>query len=192
MYSVYTTAGFVLGSAERGEANKIFSIYTEDFGLVRASAQGVRLEKSKLRYTLDDFARGHFSLVRGKELWRLTGSERDGDSIVSTEARRIVARVLNLVRRLVHGEERNPDLFVALDTMIKKAREISPVSGDLTPFELLSLLRVLHTLGYLGVLEGVDERVLTGDMTDEMFSLISKHRTGILSHINQALEQTQL
>jgi len=75
MYSVYTTAGFVLGSAERGEANKIYSIYTKDFGLVRASAQAVRLEKSKLRYNLDDFTHGHFSLVRGKELWKLTGSE---------------------------------------------------------------------------------------------------------------------
>jgi DNA repair protein RecO (recombination protein O) len=192
MYSVYTTAGFVLGSAERGEANKIFSIYTEDFGLVRASAQGVRLEKSKLRYTLDDFARGHFSLVKGKELWRLTGSERDGDSIASIEARRIVARVLNLVRRLVHGEERNPDLFVALDLMMKKAREISSVSGDLVPFELLSLLRVLHALGYLGVVQGIDDSILTGDMTDDALSLVSKSRTGILFHINRALEETQL
>lgn len=192
MYSIYTTRGFVLGSAERGEANKIFSIYTEDFGLVRASAQGVRLEKSKLRYTLDDFARGYFSLVKGKELWRLTGSERDDDSIISTEARRIVARVLNLVRRLVHGEERNSELFSALDSMMKKAREIPLVSGDLTPFELLSLLRVLHTLGYFGTVQGIDGSVLTGDMTDEMFLLVSKNKTGILSHINRALEETQL
>lgn len=192
MYSVYTTAGFVLGSAERGEANKIFSIYTEDFGLVRASAQGVRLEKSKLRYTLDDFARGYFSLVKGKELWRLTGSERDGDSIVSTEARRIVARVLNLVKRLVHGEERNPELFSALDSMMKKARTISMTSDDTTPFELLSLLRVLHTLGYLGDITGLPESVLSGDMTDEMLSVVSGKKTILLSHINRALEQTQL
>lgn len=192
MYSVYTTAGFVLGSVERGEANKIFSIYTEDFGLVRASAQGVRLEKSKLRYSLDDFARGHFSLVKGKELWRLTGSERDEDGIVSTEARRIVARVLNLVRRLVHGEERNPELFTVLDVMMKKAREVSSESKDLVPFELLSLLRVLHTLGYLGAVDGIDTSMIVGDMTDEMLSLVSKNRSGILSHINKALEETQL
>lgn len=192
MYSVYTTAGFVLGSTERGEANKIYSIYTEDFGLVRASAQGVRLEKSKLRYNLDDFAHGYFSLVKGKELWRLTGSERDGESRLPVEVRRIIARVLNLVRRLVHGEERNRTLFSALDAMMKKANSFSQDSIDLVPFELLSLLRVLHSLGYVGSVVGVDESLFSGDMTDEMLSIVSKKRGEILAYINRAIGETQL
>jgi DNA repair protein RecO (recombination protein O) len=192
MYSVYTTAGFVLGSSERGEANKIYSIYTEDFGLVRARAQGVRLEKSKLRYNLDDFSHGHFSLVRGKELWRLTGSERDGESRLPLEVRRVVARVLNLVRRLVHGEERNPALFSALDSMMRKTREFTETPADLIPFELLSLLRVLHTLGYIGSIADLDESIFSGHMTDETLSTISKKRQGLLSYINQAIEKSQL
>jgi recombinational DNA repair protein (RecF pathway) len=192
MYSVYTTAGFVLGSTERGEANKIFSIYTKDFGLVRASAQGVRLEKSKLRYNLDDFAHGYFSLVKGKELWRLTGSERDGESRLPLEVRRVIARVLNLVRRLVHGEERNQALFDALDVMMRKARGFTETPVDLISFELLSLLRVLHTLGYIGSIEGLNESVFSGDMADETLSIISKKRTEILSYINQAIEKSQL
>ena len=192
MYSIYTTRGFVLGSTERGEANKIFSIYTEDFGLVRASAQGVRLEKSKLRYNMDDFAHGYFSIVRGKELWRLTGSERDGETITSIEVKRIMARVLNLVRRLVHGEERNHQLFIALDEMMKKARDISQNTKDLVPFELLSLLRVLHTLGYIGNIEGIDKSIFIGDMTDTMLSIVSEKRNKVLSHINRAIEQSQL
>jgi len=192
MYSVYTTAGFVLGSAERGEANKIYSIYTEDFGLVRAGAQGVRLEKSKLRYTLDDFTHGYFSLVRGRELWRLTGSERDGELPLPVEVRRVIARVLNLVRRLVHGEEKNQALFRALNTMIQRASSLPQDSTDLIPFELLSLLRVLHSLGYVGSVEGLDESIFSGDMTDEMLSIVSKKRASVLGYINKAIGETQL
>ncbi|PJE74592.1 MAG: hypothetical protein COV01_00995 [Candidatus Taylorbacteria bacterium CG10_big_fil_rev_8_21_14_0_10_41_48] len=192
MYSVYTTAGFVLGSAERGEANKIYSIYTKDFGLVCASAQAVRLEKSKLRYNLDDFTHGHFSLVRGKELWKLTGSEREGNIVSSVEARRVIARVLNLVRRLVHGEEKNLSLFSSLITMMNRAHKFSTDSKDLVSFELLSLMRVLYSLGYVGLVDGLDESIFSGEITDEMLSIISKKKGNILMYVNRAIEQTQL
>jgi recombinational DNA repair protein (RecF pathway) len=134
-YSVYSTRGFILGSAPSGEASKVYWIYTEDFGLLRARAQGVRLSASKLRYNLDDYSLGLFSLVKGREFWRLTGAEKEALPQVDASAK---ARVLHLVKRLVQGEEANQELFAAL---------LSLAQGVTSETEALG--NVLSALGYL-------------------------------------------
>lgn len=161
-YAVYNTRGFILSSAPSGEASKIYSVYTEDFGLIRARAQSVRLIQSKLRYNLDDYAFCSLSLVRGREVWRLTGSQSlEGAGIV----RPARARVLNLVRRLVHGEEKNEKLFGALLALAD--------GGE--PDEVALLSRVLSALGYL-----------------DLDSLGDKTERERVDAINKALKETQL
>ncbi len=86
MYAIHTTPGFIIESRPRGEAGKLLSIFTRDLGLVLASAQGIRLEKSKLRYHSQEYSFGEFSFVRGKEFWRLTNANelpalKSGDSL---------------------------------------------------------------------------------------------------------------
>lgn len=146
-YAVYTTRGFILGSNPVGEASKLYALYTEDFGLIRAKAQGVRLTQSKLRYNLEEYSFCTFSLVRGKEVWRITGSVAHASSREGVSLR---ARIMNLVRRLVHGEEKNEPLFQALLLLV----------SDSVPSEALVLARVLSSLGYLdlALIEGKSER----------------------------------
>jgi len=169
-YAVYSTRGFILGSSPTGEASKLYSIYTEDFGLIRAKAQGVRLIQSKLRYNLGDYSFCALSLVKGKEVWRVTGSqslEAEGKKGRGEERSDLLvrARVLNLVRRLVQGEEKNQELF---DTLARLATE-----GVESEIRILSL--VLSALGYLDLkaLEGKTEREAVAE-------------------INKALKETQL
>jgi recombinational DNA repair protein (RecF pathway) len=75
MYTIHTTPGFIIGSRPSGEAGKLLSIFTQDLGLIRATAQGIRFEKSKLRPFIQDYSVGIFSFVRGKEFWRLTSAQ---------------------------------------------------------------------------------------------------------------------
>jgi recombinational DNA repair protein (RecF pathway) len=133
-YAIYTTHGFVLSSAPSGEASKTYAIYTQDFGLIFARAQGVRLLSSKLRYSLDNYIFGKFSLVKGKEVWRITGAEAEPVRVDSLAR----ARILNLVRRLVQGEEKNEKLFESL----------LELHGQ-TLSETDALGKVLAALGYL-------------------------------------------
>ena len=162
-YAVYTTRGFILGSGPSGEASKIYVIYTEDFGLIRAKAQGVRLIQSKLRYNLEDFSFCSLSLVRGKEVWRLTRSESLGGE--GTKENRLVrARVLSLVRRLVQGEERNDDLFKCL-LMLEKE--------DIKETDILEA--ILSALGYL-----------------DLSATLGKSERERIMAINKALKETQL
>ena len=104
-YSVYSTRGFILGSAPSGEAGKTYFLYTEQFGLVRATAIGVRHLKSKLRYNLEDYGFVTFSLVRGKEFWRITGAVSEAgaghDSPTGQDLLQARARILSFMKRLV-------------------------------------------------------------------------------------------
>src|SRR3974390_2667029 len=113
MYAIQTTPGFIIDSRPHGEAGKLLSIFTRDYGLVLASAQGIRLEKSKLRYHTQDYSLGSYSLVRGKEFWRLTSSA-ENRGIPSIKAQ-LIARLALLLRRLLHGEEPHAELFAVIE-----------------------------------------------------------------------------
>jgi len=116
MHEKYTTRGLIVSASAYREADKILSIFTEDFGLVSAVAAGVRNSVSKLRYHTQDYAVRNFSLVRGRDLWRLVGAEeipgvKGSAQGISQEGMAVYARVLSLIRRLVRGEEKNERVF---------------------------------------------------------------------------------
>lgn len=161
-YSVYSTRGFILGSAPSGEAGKTYFIYTEQFGLIRAHAQGVRHLKSKLRYNLLDYSLVTLSLVRGKEFWRITGAVAGAGQVAPAgrDLSKARARVLNLVRRLVQGEERNDDLFSALLELFAREEGSLEEKEGILGFETRVLARCLATLGYvdLSSVEGMGQR----------------------------------
>ena len=46
MNQIHHTEAIVLGGYAKGEADKLISLYTRDFGLVRADAKGVRKSTS--------------------------------------------------------------------------------------------------------------------------------------------------
>jgi hypothetical protein len=103
-------------------------------------AQGLRLEKSKLRYHTVNHSFGLFSIVRGKEVCRLTsaqglfsaqsldssqessGSQSTDASIepdslmtvLSADTKEFWARMALLLRRFLHGQEPNEKLFEIL------------------------------------------------------------------------------
>ena len=117
-HTLYSTECIVLGSVDSGEANRYISLFTREMGLVRAVARSVREEKSKLRYCLQSFSFTDATLVRGREVWRITGAEeryslhheiKDNKDKLFT-----VTQILNLLERLVHGEEKNNYLFNTL------------------------------------------------------------------------------
>lgn len=185
-YAVYTTRGFILGSVPSGEASKLYHIYTEDFGLIFAKAQSVRLLTSKLRFNLEEYSFGTFSLVRGREVWRLTGAS---EKVTHARFARIHARVFTLVRRLVQGEEKNPELFNTLEFMMSGIPSEAP--EDMIAFESLILIHVLSSLGY------IDAKVLVGIDRDAPPSLVHMEnvktkKRDVVAEINKALRETQL
>ncbi len=114
------------------EVDRLYSILTRDFGLIRASATGVRKEESKLRGVLEPVTLAEVSLVRGKEFWRITSAQTIKKVAVTPE----IARPLSLLEKLVQGEVAHPELFDVVEQHLEGG-------------EIALVAQILLHLGYL-------------------------------------------
>ena len=196
MYTIYTTPAFILKSSPQGESNRLYTLFTKDFGLLRASAQGVRFLKSKLRYKLQEFNLVEITLVRGKEHWRITNVGAEQSLSAEFKDNRpvlaIFARVFALLRRLLHGEEKNGLLFAHLEETLKFFSAKNLPVGDLTSLECILVLRLLHSLGYLGSSPEAEEFVASPFWDESVLLKMGNWKKQALSVINQSLQETQL
>lgn len=190
MHAIITTPGFIVGSSSYGEAGKLLNIFTRDMGLVHVVAQGIRFEKSKLRYHTADHSFGDFSLVRGKEVWRLTNAQEGDGKISPVDIQKFWARVALLLRRLLQGEETNTGLFEAIfaaHIFLSADRAV-----DIEAAESLLVLRIMHTLGYIGDDKEIHSFIYSNDFTLELLDMARRKRTMINQHINKALKESHL
>ncbi|MFA7252735.1 MAG: DNA repair protein RecO [Candidatus Paceibacterota bacterium] len=195
-HAIYNAEGFILKSVNFNEANKYYYIFTREFGLIRASAQGVRHLQSKLRYGLSDFSLAKISLVRGRETWRLTGAEPVSDfkKINSGERENflLVSRIFSLLLRLLHGEEKNEQLFDYLFHGFKFLQTENLDKKNLEDFECVLALRILSSLGYIGQMGDFDQFNESPYFTRELLSSMSILKSRAILEINKSLKETHL
>jgi len=180
-------------------ASKYISLFTKDMGLVRAVAKSVREEKSKLRYSLQDFSVTSATLVRGKDVWRITGAEEKYNihNGLKDENEKLftVTRVLNFLQRLIHGEEKNNYLFDTLLHGLEFVKESKMSKETLKNFEHLIVLRILYSLGYIAKKDDKDnfaELLQKTFVNEELLSSTESMRKDIIFVINRALKEAHL
>ncbi len=195
-HHLYHTPGFILGSSAFGEANCYFKIFTKELGFIKASAQGVRLEKSKLRYSLHNFSYCDLSLVRGKEFWRVTGAIKRGNLYEifreDPETRAVFLRIFSLLERLLSGEEKNESLWCYIEEAVAFASAKKHSENLARNFEYILALRVLHALGYLGVSPDTEFFVKSPFWSDDLLARVNSLMPRILGEINRSLKESQL
>ena len=180
----------MLGSREIGENDRVFVLFTREFGLVRARASAVRTEKSRMRYALQNYARANAGLVRGKRGWRMAGAAAVKNAHGDSKGVAAFARIAELTKRLVHGEEKNDFLFAVLaethDALMRDHVEASAT------IEIVCVARVLYALGYLSS-EALETALFTHTAyTGEHLLEAETMRDTLLASINRAIEETQL
>ncbi len=184
MHHVYTTKAFVVHSSPHGESGKFLLLFTKDFGMIGATAQGIRLIQSKLRYHVQDSSYSNISVVRGKEVWRLTGAqELDGykNSLLQL-------KVLKLLRRLIPGEEKNENIFSIIETLYSSDIE----EGDYDTVETITVLRLLYELGYIKQDEEIGVFLNNHLINKELIQQFQKIKVRAIKMINESLKQSQL
>lgn len=191
MYLIYETEAFVLESSGRREADRIFSLYTEDFGMIRASATAVRKMESKLRPHLVNFSLVRISLVRGRDHWRIVAAERLGAMPdFQTPCGRAFTRAAALVLRLVRGERIDPKLF----TMLRSAYSILSERGraDPTAFEIGLVLKILHELGYVDPQDPFEDFIQNPEFSLETISSFAPLARRAVALVNASIRESQL
>ncbi|MBI5003872.1 recombination protein O N-terminal domain-containing protein [Candidatus Kaiserbacteria bacterium] len=196
MYQKYQTEALVLQSRPMGEADRMYVLYTRDFGLIRARASGARKETSKMRYALQHYSRATVGLIRGVRGWRLAGAiALETSARKDTDSVRVFARLSDLVAKLVIGEEENPYLYEALSQTYEAL--IGGWEGQTFPspaatIEIVAVARILYALGYIS-----SEALKTALFTHTAYALehlieAESIREDLLLSINRALSETHL
>lgn len=147
-HQIYQTEGIILGKKDFGEADRMFSIYTKEFGMISVIAQGVRHLKSKLRYNLDIFVLGNFSLVRGRDIWRITDAEEIKK--INNDNLDKFSEITGFLLRMIKGEERD-------DFIWQKIKDFFWASED----EIKTIAEILHNLGYMTEIPSSEKDIIS-------------------------------
>lgn len=196
-HHVYTTDAYVLESSPSGEADRTYSLLTRDLGVLRAVAKGVRHQRSKLKASLQEYSRSRISLVRGKDIWRVTNAAAAGSVYgslrESKKALRATASIFALVRRLSGTDqpEEAARLFEVVDEVLVCFAENELAEDVVANAELVAVMKVMRALGYLPEVPEL-EPFCAMPVTPEFAAALSPHRRAALRAVNGALRQTQL
>lgn len=188
-HAVHTVNALVLGSAGVQEADKLFWLLTEDFGLLFASAKSVREEASKLRYSLQDCALTRASLVRGRGLWRIVGAEEVAATQLPFAQMQVFGRIAALVRRVTPTDEEQPEIF----TIVFNAYDALRTYPDKDALvESVAVARILHRLGYLSSTEQLRNIIESVSFEVSLFIDAESVSSELIQHINSGLAESQL
>jgi recombinational DNA repair protein (RecF pathway) len=195
-HHTYNSPAFVLGSTPAGESSRFVFLFTKELGLVGAHAQNTRHVSSKLRYSLNAPARSVVSLVRGKSTWRLTNAMPDkGFYFIfkeQPEKQKLCTRIFSLIKKLLAGEESNPELFTLVDNFLIFLEETELGGEELKNIEAVVMLRILYMLGYIPQNELSQEFTNNFDWKKEILERMGPQRKEAVRMINESLRATGL
>lgn len=175
MYSIYTTPALILDSKPHGDNDTILTILTKEFGLLRAVANGLRKEASKLRFSLQIFSVSDISLVKGKSMWRVTNAKHV-DSLVG-DNNVVLEKVKLTILRLVHGEEVG-DLYNII------TNGLNVETADKEGLERILVLRILNELGYIEG-KGLEIFLQDSSISEELITSSEEKKKEIVKVINK-------
>ena len=128
MFTYYRAQGFILKKEDRGEADRIFTIYTKDFGKLELLAKAVRKIKSKLRVGLELFYLSEIEFIQGRAQKTLTDAvlinnfknlRRDSEKLA------IAYQVSEVLDGLVKGQEPDEKIWNLLKETFERLNDCS-------------------------------------------------------------------
>ena len=190
MYRKHHTKGIIIGSWIEGDSSKRVDIFTEDFGLVNARVQGGRNIRSKLRSGCQNFSFGEFSLVHGRSGWKVVSARADKNFFElfrnSTAKLKIAGNILNLIKRLVAEEETHTPLFSVVSNFLNFL--ITAKEKDIALSECLTLLRILHILGFMRYDPELAIPISSSEIQIKDLETIAPRRLKMVALINESLK----
>lgn len=187
-HAIYQTPAVILQARNYQESNKLLIMYTRDFGLLYIAAQSLRSAHSKMKYHTLVYSLVDIDVVRGKDLWRLTGIHQRVSSLsfVEKEWYPLLEKLASLLVRLIPGEEPHPEVWYELGRLYMLIEQDSFHES----IEYIIITRILHHLGYWSGSEPIihDEE----PYTEARYQWVEEHKRELVKKINQGLTDSQL
>jgi DNA repair protein RecO (recombination protein O) len=108
------TEAIVLKAADLGEADRLLTTYTKEFGKIQIAARGIKKAESKLRYHLEPLSYIFLILVNGKNL-KIVKDAVSKDQFLSMrkdlERMEVAYKIVDLINELIVGEEKDEGIW---------------------------------------------------------------------------------
>ncbi len=137
----HTSSAIVISIYESGENNANIKMYTRDFGMIYALSMSLR-KSVKLRSHILENRLCNITLVKAKENYRVAGAREDSEYQKSSPNVRNMAVISSLLKRFIHGEQKNTKLF---DRLV----DYSLTDTDVPLLRLCIISEIMITMGYL-------------------------------------------
>ncbi len=178
----HTTEAFILNVIPSREHDARVKMVTRDGEVLTAIAAGLRMLKSKLRMAVVPFAHATVSIVKGKDVWRLTNAQpirNFYEEIKGAEARKALAKTVSLVERLTPGETHIGNVF---EILLAYAGQLI-TQATIKTLEIQAALNILSELGH------IEERERWGQAD---LAFIEAHMKEAVEVINHGIASTHL
>ncbi len=179
----YTTKSIILKAYPQGEHDYVYKLFTRDFGVVMAIAKSVRKLESKLRPHLIPGKSSVVTMVKGRDIWRITGAVEDGNPSAS------MRDITLLVSRFMQGEGAHKKLF---DRLVSFADRAS--SYEETKARALLYYILLVDLGYADakVIGAATLEEYISWSVDDLYTHLLLSYENVRRHVHTVLKVMQL
>ncbi|MFH1582290.1 MAG: DNA repair protein RecO [bacterium] len=151
MFTHYRTQGIILGKVDRGEADRLFTIYTKDFGRLDLLARAERKIKSKLRSGLELFYFSEIEFIQGKAQKTLTDAILINKFKIlrsDIEKLKVAYQISGLVDKLLRGQEVDKEIWRLLNEVFEKLNSLALKGLKINLLYYYFLWNFLCILGY--------------------------------------------
>lgn len=155
-YAIYTSDAFVVKSRPSKDADLSVLIFTENYGLLYAIAKSARLLRSKQKYALQSLSYSSISLVKGREMWRITSVKKHislYDKRIAPEFRTLFARMLLFIERFCPREQIEAEIFQLLKHVsgfiFKDIASDTQAVTYIKAIEIFFSINAFYVLGYV-------------------------------------------
>lgn len=144
MNTHHRTKCFILTETERGEADKVFSVFSKDFGKLQVFGKGIRKTKSKLRGGIPLFSVSEIEFIQGNRK-TLIDTLLIKEFLIKKDLKslEIASAISENFNALVKGEEQDLKIWDLLNQVFGK---LSQSSSDLIFYYFL--WNLFEILGY--------------------------------------------
>lgn len=176
MSRTYTATGINLKSMPLGEADRLVTVLTQEFGLIRAVAPGARKQNSKLGGRSGLFVVNELLLAKGRSLDRITQAETlESYPGLSQDLKKLTASqyLAEIAIAMALSEQPQMELYALLNEHLRRLEHLPrPAEGQSETFSVLAHLAhgVFHLLALAGIAPEVQQCCVTQHPLDPDFT----------------------
>ncbi len=110
MFTRYKTKGIILKHEDWKEADRFFTVYTQDFGKIKVLGRSIRKIDAKLRSGMKLFSLSRIEFIQGKnyktlvDSFSIAGFNQTGEDLKKTA---VAFKMIDIFDHLIQGEEKD-------------------------------------------------------------------------------------